>query len=173
MRDMPGITLLPGEIIVWKGRESLLNSFALLSIVISIPLLFFGAIFSLYTVHGLILLLLGIASLLAGFYDISRFSTYIITNTRLIEIKYGRPVKEVSLRDVVGTISIEELENVLDVALAAALSVVTKGLLAVALRISTIFVKNGRGRVIFTFRRVRVKDVKDALRRALLHYARA
>jgi|Deesub1362B_J571_1020462.scaffolds.fasta_scaffold13883_2 hypothetical protein len=156
---------MTNERIVWKGRESLWNSstgvlfiFGSALILISIPFLRALVWFSIITMLGLFLVI-------CGYYSFKRFSTYVITNKRLVEIKKGKIEKEVSLDEIVKAYEPELAkltEGVIDLTLLF-LGEGVPGLIPSLLGIGSLYIKNKEGKIVFKFKRVKVKVVKNKL----------
>jgi len=153
------------EVLLWSGRESVWDSSAIILMLFGVFLVLAGILLS----GAQILAIIGFIIAAFGFLLTKRFSIYHITNRRIVEVKRGRVVREVRLDDIVKPVGLDVgklIEGVLDVS-ALILTGRASGFIPSLLGINSLNVRNARGEVVFTFRRVKVKEVREKLVRVL------
>lgn len=75
------------EQIIWKDRESLWGSGTVVLFVFGAALIVISISFLKISLRASIITMFGLFLVICGYYSFKKFSTYIITNKRLIEIK--------------------------------------------------------------------------------------
>lgn len=162
--------LRKNEEILWHGRESIWGSTTVTLFIIGSVLALMGGLFLIYTINALPIFLMGVILLAIGIRNIRRFSIYVISNKRLIEIKQGRTINELNLEQLIESTSIastETIETALDIFFSTLLGITTRGFIPTILRIANIIIKDRQGNIVFRFRRVRIKEVKKNLDEAI------
>ena len=86
--------LRKNEEVLWHGRESIWGSTTVTLFIIGSVLVLIGGLLLMYTINALSIFLMGVILLAVGIRNIRKFSTYVISNKRLIEIKQGEIVNE-------------------------------------------------------------------------------
>ena len=89
------------------------------------------------------------------------FRTYVITNKRLVELRAGRIVREVNLNEIVKTYGFSMLRDIIDFVSILLSGDPAGGLLPTLLGIGNIYVKDADGRIVFVFKRIRAKKVRE------------
>lgn len=152
------------EQIIWRGRQSFWRSSAA-------TLLFVGIVFMLAGVlllrDAFVLILFGLFLVICSGFLFKRFRTYIITNKRLLELKAGKIIREVYLDQIVRTYDLLAVESALDLVSMLLSKGSVGGLMPTLLGIDDIYVKDANGKVVFIFRRMRVKKVREKIAEAL------
>lgn len=161
---MEEFTLMMNERIIWKGRQSLWGSGAVVLILVGVFFMFVSV--SLLR-EALALTLFGFFLVICGGYFFKKFKTYIITNKRLVELKAGKIVKEVNLDEIAKTYNFSAIGNILDFASMLLTGAPVKGLMPLIFGIDNLYVKDAEGRTVFVFRRIRVKKVREKMIEAL------
>ena len=156
--------LMKEERIIWKGRQSFWGSSAGILLLIGIAFILVGV--SLLR-DALALVLFGLSLVICGGYLFKGFRTYVITNKRLVELKAGKIVREVNLNEIVKTYGFSMLGNIIDFVSILLSGGPARGLLPILLGIDNIYVKDADGRIVFVFKRVRVKKVREKVVEAL------
>jgi len=164
------IKLMKNEVILWKGRDSIWGSNASF-------LLIFGSFLIIAGIAMLfkawILSIIGLILVLIGYFSTKRFSNYIITNMRIIELKSNRVINEVKFKDIIGASrnDIEKfIEGFLDF-LSTIIGTSAIGLIPRILGLGSLKIRDKSGKVIFTFKRVKVNLIRNKLREAFERYA--
>ena len=156
--------LMRGERIIWKGRQSFWGSGAGILLLVGIVFILVGA--SLLR-NALVMILFGLFLIVCGGYLFKGFRTYVITNKRLMELKAGRIVREVNLNDIVKTYDFSRFGDVIDLVSMLLTGSPARGLLPILLGIDNLYVKDTDGRIVFVFKRIRVKKIREKMAEAL------
>jgi len=154
------------EGIIWKGRQSLWSAPGAIALLLTGIVLLLIGIPLLPTAY--IIVLLGVFLLACSGYLFKGLRTYIITNRRLVEIRRGKIEREVSLDEIIEECEESELVKFIDgIADLTLMFLGRGGGLPRLLGIGSLHIRSKEGKIIFIFRGVKVKIVKNKLAEAM------
>lgn len=163
------IIISKDEKIMWKEKQKILGSSTFLSITLVGVFLILAGLFLLSKAE--ILVIIGMMMVGLSILTIKNRSTYYITNKRIIEVKKNKIIKEVSLSEIIQpttTPIAKTIGKLID------LTYILTGHpipIPSLLGIGTIKIRNTKGEEVFTFKKVKVKKVKEKLLEALKQYS--